>query len=170
MISSVRHFAFALALAASPAALAAEPLVLSDELIVGTWECGPTTMRGANFDLVVSTRTVNLADHTSTTVTTSVVTPHGARPVTSVDEIVASWRVEGDILTTEVKSARFVTSSDITVSQEEGQRLLDAQMAKKSVYQSRVLSIDAESMRSIPHNSMFKEAAVESVCKRVPAQ
>jgi hypothetical protein len=162
----VQGFFPLIALTLWSSAVLAEPAILSDENYVGAWECGPTTMHGANFDLVVTARMVNRADHTSTTTSTSIITPHGAAPITNVDESVDTWKIEGDLITTQTVSWRFVSSTDPTLTVEEGQSILDKQRDTKSTYLARVLSADRDTIRTIPHNSLYAEAVVESVCKR----
>jgi len=140
---------------------------LSEESLVGTWECGPTTMQGPNFDLVVTTRTTNNHDHTYSSLTTSVITPHGQSAVTNKDIAYGSWRLEADVVTSKVERVQFLSSSDPSFSSELGQQIQEAQLKKKSVYQSRVLDFDGNTSRSVPVDSMYKEAVVESSCRRV---
>ena len=140
---------------------------LSEESLVGTWECNSTTMQGPNFDLVVITRTTNNADHTYSSITTSVITPHGQSTVTNKDISYGSWRLEADVVTSSVERVQFLSSSDPTFSNELGQQIQEAQLEKKSVYRSRILDFDGNTSRSIPVDSMYKEADVESSCRRV---
>jgi hypothetical protein len=140
---------------------------ISDASLIGTWECGPTTMHGPNFDLLVTTRTTNNADHTYSSLTTSVVTPQGGLAVTNKDLAHGTWQLDGDVITSTVTRVEFLSSTDATISNKFGQDIQDAQLKKKSVYQSRIIHFDGQTSRSIPVNSMYKEAVVESSCKRV---
>ncbi len=140
---------------------------LSDQAMLGDWDCGPTTMHGPGFDLVVTVRTTNRPDHTYTSLTTSVITPHGKSPVTNKDQAYGTWRLDGGIVTSSVQRVEFLSSSDPTFSKELGQKIQDDQLRKKSTYQSRILEFDGEVSRSIPVNSLYKEAIVESSCRRV---
>ena len=140
---------------------------ITDESLIGTWECSPTTMHDPNFDLVVTTRTTNNSDHTYTELTTSVITPHGKPSITNRDQANGTWRLDGDVTTSTVLRVEFISSSDPTISKELGQQIQESQLKKKSVYQSKILAFDGATSRSVPLNSMYKEAAVESSCKRV---
>ena len=69
-------------------------------------------------------------------------------------------------MTSTVQRVELLTSSDPSITKEIGQQAQDAQVRKKSIYQSRILEFTGHSSRSIPVNSMYKEAAVESTCER----
>lgn len=140
---------------------------LSHESLVGTWDCGPTTIHGSNFDLVVTTRTTNNSDHTYSRLTTSVITPHGQVAVTNKDISLGSWHLEGDVVTSVVERVQFLSSSDPTFSEELGQDIQEAELRKKSVYKSRILDFNGKTSRSIPVDTMYEEASVESSCWRV---
>jgi hypothetical protein len=140
---------------------------LTSQSLVGTWRCAPVTMHGPNFDLVATSEITNGADNTYTELTTSVFTPHGKAPITSTDRSFGTWRLDGDVITTDVREAEFLSSSDPSISIERGQKALEAQLNKKSTYQSRVLEFTGNTLRRIPVNSMYKEAVVESSCERV---
>lgn len=140
---------------------------IAESRIVGTWECGPTIMHGPDFDLKVTEKTTNNADHTFITTTTSVITPHGGTEATHIDEAIGTWRLNGDIVTSALSKSTFLSSSDPTFDKEMGQQIQDAQLRKKSIYQSRLLEITANRSRSITTDSMYKEAEVESVCHRI---
>jgi hypothetical protein len=140
---------------------------LTDKSFVGTWECGPTTMHGPNFDVAVTTRTANRPDHTYSSLTTSVITPQGQLPITNKDQADGTWSLDGDIITSTVQRVEFLSSSDPKITKWLGQQIQDAQLKMKSVYQSRILIFDGITSRSVPVNSMYKEAVVESSCKRV---
>lgn len=152
--------------AVSPSATQSVPVVLTDEIMIGTWDCGPTTMHGPKFDIVVSSRTTNRPDHTATTVTTSIITPHGAPPITNIDEATETWAIDGDLVTRIVSKIRFISSTDPRITPEIGQQIVDDQVARKSVYQSRILGIKGRVLRSIPFNATQKQAEVESTCSR----
>lgn len=140
---------------------------LSDQALLGAWECGPTTMHGPNFDLKVTVQTTNRPDHTYASLTTSVITPHGKSPVTNKDQAHGTWRLDGDIITSTVQQVEFLSSSDPTFSKELGQKVQDDQLRKKSTYQSRILEFNGDVSRSIPVNSLYKGAVVESSCRRI---
>lgn len=163
-------FAFLLLSVASQPAAPPPSVVLTDELIIGTWECRPTTMHGPNFDIVVTSRTSNRPDHTSTTLTTSIITPHGAGPITNIDEATETWAIDGDVITRTVSKIRFVSSTDPKITPAVGQQIMDDQIARKSVYQSRVVGIDGKYVRSVPFNATHKQAEVESTCRRLSSK
>lgn len=127
------------------------------------------TMHGPNFDVEVTTRTTNNADLTYSSRTISVITPHGKDPVTNQDLSYGTWQLDGDIVISKVKRVEFISSSDPAFSHSIGQQILEGEVRKKSVYRSRLLHLDlgAGTSRSIPVDSMYKEAVVESSCRRV---
>ena len=139
----------------------------TEKSLIGTWDCGPTTMRGPDFDVVVTTRTINRADHTYTSLTTSVITPKGQPALINKDQADGTWSLDGDIITSSVQRVEFLSSSDPKISKWRGQQIQDAQLKNKSVYQYRILAFDGITSRSVPVNSMYEEAVVESSCKRV---
>ena len=145
----------------------ASPATLSKESLVGTWLCGPTTMHGPNFDIVVTMETTNAADNTYTSLTTSAISPHGKDPITTKDRAFGTWQLDGDVITSHVQKVEFLSSSDPSISNEFGQQVQDAQLKKKSTYHSRILEFTGDTSRSVPVNSMYKEAVVESSCERV---
>ena len=140
--------------------------VLSDASLVGVWKCGPTTMRGPGFDMVATFETTYRVDHTTTTLTTSVISPHTGVPVTLRDRADGEWTLEGDVLTSTVRKVEFVSSTDPTLGPQEGQGILEAQVRKKSVYRSRSLACDGRVWRSSPVDPMYAEADVETTCRR----
>ncbi|MGE8281128.1 MAG: hypothetical protein ACN6O2_11890 [Stenotrophomonas sp.] len=140
---------------------------LSDESITGAWECGPTTMHGPDFDVVVTTRNTNNADHTYSSLSTSIITPHGQVAVTNQAIDHGTWRLETDVITFTVERVQFLSSSDPTFSNTLGQQIEDAQLKKKSVYRYRMLHFDGNTSRSVPVDPMYKEAEVESSCRRI---
>lgn len=139
---------------------------LTSQALVGTWRCGPTVIHGPNFDIAVTTETSNASDGTYSTLTTSIITPHGKPPITTTDRAWGTWLLENDVITSTVQRVEFLTSSDPSITKEIGQQAQDAQVRKKSSYQSRILEFTGRSSRSIPVNSMYEEAAVESSCER----
>jgi hypothetical protein len=124
-------------------------------------------MHGPNFVMAVTTETANAPDGTYSTLTTSVVTPHGKSSITTSDRAWGTWLLEDDVVTSTVQKVEFLSSSDPSITKEIGQQAQDAQVRKKSSYQSRILEFTGRSSRSIPVNSMYKEAVVESSCARV---
>lgn len=143
------------------------PAGLSSQSLVGAWRCGPTAMHGPTFDMAVSTETINRADGRYTSLTTSVITPHGKSPVVIQDRASGIWLLEGDILASEVQEVKFLSSSDPSISNERGQKMQDDLLKKKSIYRSRILKFTRRTLRIIPVEPTDKEAEVESLCKRV---
>ena len=143
-----------------------DKVALTSKALIGTWRCGPTVMHGPNFDISVTTETANASDGTYSTLTTSVITPHGKPSITTTDRAWGTWLLEDDVITSTVQRVEFLTSSDPSITKEIGQQAQDAQVRKKSTYQSRILEFTGHFSRSIPVNSMYKEAAVESSCER----
>lgn len=66
-----------------------------------------------------------------------------------------------------INHLEFLSASDPSVTKKAGQKAQDEQLAKKSVYESRILEFNGTYSRSIPINSMYKDAAVESTCERI---
>ena len=139
----------------------------SGESLTGTWHCGPTAMHGPGFDLSVSTQTINRADGSYTSLTTSEITRHGESPVVMRDRASGSWRLEGDILISTVRQVEFLSSSDPSIGNELGQKMQDDLIRQKSVYRSRILAFAGDALRVVPLGAKYKEAEVESVCKRI---
>lgn len=150
---------------AAGCATAGEPKLSKDSL-VGAWECGPTTMHGPDFDVVATTHTIYGGDSAFTEITTTVITPRDKYPMTTEYEVHGTWRLDADVITTNVTYGRFLSSTDPSVGVEHGQQALDEQLKKKSTTQTRVLAFAGTTFRSIPVNAMYKEAVVESPCKR----
>ncbi len=166
MMEAIGRLFLLLSLSCS-AGLAASPAALSEQALVGTWECGPTILHGPDFELVVSERTTRQADGRYTGLTISVITPQGVAPVTNRDAAEGLWRLEGDVLVSTVQRVRFLSSSDPAFSHALGQRILDAEREKKSVYRSRILAFDGTIARAIPVDSLYEAAEVESTCRRL---
>ena len=140
--------------------------VVTHDSIVGSWECGPTTMKGPQFEMTVVIVTKYASDGTFESTTTSVITPSGKAAISLVDLARGSWKLDGTILSSSFKDSQFISSSDPSISQEFGQKIQDDQLRKKSVYKSEILEIGQASMRMIPVESEYAEAVVESACKR----
>ncbi|MGN7916448.1 hypothetical protein [Lysobacter sp. 22409] len=143
------------------------PAGLSSQSLAGTWRCGPIAIPDPNYDLVVSTETINRADGRYTSLTTSVITPHGKSPVVIQDRASGTWLLEGDILVSKIEEVKFLSSSDSWISNERGQKVQDDMLKKKSVYRSRILKFTGRTLRIVPVEPTYKEAEVESLCKRV---
>lgn len=141
-------------------------LVVTHDSIVGAWECGPTTMKGPQFEMTVVIVTKYAADGTFESTTSSVIAPSGQSAISQIDSARGSWKLDGTILSSSFKDSKFISSSDPSISQEFGQKIQDDQLRKKSVYKSEILEIGQTSMRMIPVESEYAEAVVESVCKR----
>jgi len=124
-------------------------------------------MHGPNFDRVVTERTIKKSDHTFVGESTAVITPSGKPAVTNMDRQWGIWRLDGDVVISTIQRVQFLSSTDTSFTRELGQKLLEDQVRKKSTYKSRILSFDGKTSRSIPVDSMYKEAVVESTCRRI---
>jgi hypothetical protein len=138
----------------------------SQENLVGTWKCGPTEMEGPGFTVTVSETSTNNPDGTFTTDTTTIISAPDKAPLTLLNRANGTWELADDILRTHFDRVDFISASDPSVSHEAGQKAQDDQLRKKSIYESRILGIERNRYRSIPVNSMYKEAVVESSCER----
>ncbi|WP_133477930.1 hypothetical protein [Cognatilysobacter segetis] len=118
--------------------------------VVGRWRCGPTTLHGSGFDVAVSTDSTYQADRRFQTVTRSVITRPGHAPVTTQDRAEGTWSLTGDVLRTTVQRVTFLSSSDPGISVGEGQRLQDAQLKRRAVYETRLQRIDAAHWTTSP--------------------
>ncbi|WP_269792090.1 hypothetical protein [Stenotrophomonas sp. Iso1] len=147
----------------------AEPPTFSAADLLGTWECGPTSMHGPGFDLDVLIKTTNHPDGTYTSSSTSIIKPHGKSAVTNLDESKGTWVLQGDLLTTVVESARFISSTDPTFSRNEGQLLLEDELHKKRTYEARLLELKDGHSRTVPVGSLYPEAVTESSCRLLPS-
>jgi hypothetical protein len=123
---------------------------LSPTSITGRWRCGPTVLHGSGFDVTVSTDTTYRPDARFETLTRSVITRPGHAPITTQDRAEGTWVLAGDVLRTTVQRARFLSSSDPSVSVADGQRLQDAQLRARSVFETRLQRIDAQQWRTSP--------------------
>jgi hypothetical protein len=123
---------------------------LSPTSVAGRWRCGPTVLHGTGFDVTVSTDTRYGPDARFETVTRSVITRAGRAPVTTQDRAEGTWALAGDVLRTTVQRARFLSSSDPSVSVADGQRLQDAQLRTRSVFETRLQRVDARNWRTSP--------------------
>lgn len=139
---------------------------LTDADMIGTWHCGPTTMRGPGFELVVTSRVTHGADHTSSSVTTSVISRPDMPDVTNEDAAWGRWDVEGREFVGTVERVEFLSSTDPETTKERGQKMLDDILRLKTEYRSRVLEHDGTHTRSVPIDAMFEEAEVETRCTR----
>ncbi len=162
----IRKLAIAVLLGLAGSACAGS-LSLTEADLVGTWRCGPTAMQGPGFTVTVTDVTTKLPDGTYTANTSTVIAPPGKPSITLQDRSNGTWKLAGDIVTSHVTGVEFLSASDSSVTKEAGQKAQDDQLAKKSVYESRILEFTGNRSRSIPVNSMYKEAAVESTCERI---
>jgi hypothetical protein len=162
------HFQFAMlvALMSTIGSAAAAAVPVSAGALTGSWECGPTVMKGPQFVMSVLSVTTRSADGTFVSTSTSTITPDGQTPKTLIDASRGTWKLEGTTLISTYLESRFVPSADRSVPAEIGQRVLDDELRKKSVFKSKVLDITSTSMRSIPVDSAYVEAVVESTCRR----
>ena len=142
-------------------------VALSEKSLLGTWECGPTTMQNGTLNLVLTTRTTYSADHTFVGLSTSVMTFSGKAPITNKDQAFGVWRLDGDIMTFTTQRVEFLSSTEKSISREFGQKIQDDALKLKPTSQSRVIYFDGMTSRSLPLDSMFKEAQVESSCRRI---
>lgn len=147
----------------------AAPLPVSPAALTGTWECGPTVMKGPQFVMSVVSVTTRAADGTFVSKSTSIITPDDQSPKTLIDASRGTWKLEGTTLVSTFLESRFVPSEDKSVPTEIGQKILDDELRKKSVFKSKVLDVTSKAMRSIPVDSAYPEAVVESTCRRATA-
>ena len=141
------------------------------EDLVGLWKCWPTLMNGPipGSTISVVDQTTRFADGSFSGETTTVISVPGQEPMELLDRSSGEWKFDADVLSVQVKTDVFVSASDPSISQEIGQKALDDQLSRKSVYQSRILTFDGTSLRTFPVGSMFKEAEVETKCERLAA-
>lgn len=140
---------------------------LSSQALVGTWRCGPVAVADPNYDLVVTTETINQADGRYTGLSTSVFTQPGKAPVVIQDRASGTWRLEGDIFVSKIEQVQFLSASDSWISQERGQKVQDEMLKKKSVYRSRILEFTGPTLRIVPVDPAYKAAELESLCERI---
>jgi hypothetical protein len=154
-----------LLVSAGSAAATTSPLSSSD--LVGTWRCGPTFMQGPGFTVTVTDETTKLSDGTFIGHSRSLISAPGKPPLTLEDRSSGTWELVGDVVRSRINRIEFLSASDPSITKDAGQRAQDEQLAKKSVYESRILEFNGTHSRSIPVNSMYEEAAVESTCERI---
>ena len=141
---------------------------VTPESLVGTWECGPTTMKGPEFVSNVTSVGIFAADRTFVGMTTNVIKPSGRSAITVVNSSRGNWRLEGTTLFWIYQESKFISASDPNITAEMGQKVEDDEMRKKSIFKSEILEISRESMRRIPVDSAYAAAVVETRCKRIP--
>lgn len=154
-----------LLVSAGSAAATTSPLSSSD--LVGTWRCGPTFMQGPGFTVTVTDETTKLSDGTFIGHSRSLISAPDKPPLTLEDRSSGTWELVGDVVRSRINRIEFLSASDPSITKDAGQRAQDEQLAKKSVYESRILEFNGTHSRSIPVNSMYEEAAVESTCERI---
>ena len=143
-------------------------LAVSQDMLVGTWKCAAVApMKGPGFVLELSYVTERTANLTFFTTATGVHTFTGRAPITIVDTSQGTWRLEGSTIIWTTKEVKFVSSSDPIVTSERWQKIQDDQLAKKAIDKSKVLEIDAQSMRTIPVDSEYQDAMVGTKCVRI---
>ena len=167
------HLAMCIVLNAALCAASAAPVEVTEKLLTGIWECGPTAMQGppggpASLITVVS-MTDRAPDLTFSSLTTTVILYSDRRSLTFIAADKGSWRLEGTTLLSEYKESTFVSASDPRISREAGQQVLDAELRKKSVFKSAILDIGPTALRSIPVDSAHAGAVVEATCRRTDA-
>lgn len=142
------------------------PLAVSQESLTGTWECGPTTMKGPQIVISVTSVTKFAPDLSFVSTTTNVIKPSSRSAVTVVNSSRGTWRLEGTTLIWAYQESKFISSSDPFISAEIGQKVEDDELRKKSVYKSEILEVTRQSMRRIPVDSAYAAAVVEASCRR----
>lgn len=135
--------------------------------LAGKWRCGPTTMLGPGLVVRVVEVTTNQLDGTFTSDTETTISANAKPPLTLLTRSTGTWQFRGDVWTTNVHEATFISASDPTLTHEVGQAALDEQTRKKSIFRSRLVSVDKGVYRFMPQDSMYPEAAVASVCSRI---
>lgn len=141
------------------------PLATPHDL-VGTWRCGPTVMQGLGFTITASEKIERTAAGTFVSHGTTVITRPDQNPLTLHDRSNGTWELADGIIKTYFLHTEFLSASDPSVTKEAGQKAHDDQLRKKSVYKTRVLGYAGTRYRTIPVNSMYKEAEVEGSCER----
>lgn len=107
-------------------ARAESPLRLSGQAIVGTWDCRAATMQGPGFVVEATWQVTRRADHSYSSLNTSLVTAEGKPSITTTDQADGIWRLEGDVIVTSVVRVEFLSSSDAGIGKELGQQTLEA--------------------------------------------
>lgn len=118
--------------------------------VTGHWRCGPTVLHGTGFDVTVSTDTTYRSDARFETLTRSVIARTGRAPVTTQDRAEGTWSLSGDVLRTTVQRVTFISSSDPAISVATGQKLQDAQLRQRSVFETRLRRIDTTHWSTAP--------------------
>ena len=118
--------------------------------VAGRWRCGPTVLHGTGFDVTVSTDTTYRSDARFETLTRSVIARAGHAPVTTQDRAEGTWSLAGDVLRTTVQRVKFIASSDPAITVAAGQKLQDAQLRQRSVFETRLRRIDAQHWTTSP--------------------
>jgi len=134
--------------------------------LVGKWRCGPTVMRGPNVIVTASEEIIRADDGSFVSHGTSMIEVPGKPPLTIQDKSDGSWELTGEVLKTHIQHLEFLSSSEVSITKEMGQKVEDDQLAKKSIYENRVLEHTGMRYRVFPVNPMHKEAAVETSCER----
>ncbi|QYF95319.1 hypothetical protein KY495_09280 [Massilia sp. PAMC28688] len=139
---------------------------VTKQLIVGTWECGPTVMKGPDVTVTASYVLERKPDMTFMHTGTSRVEPKGREAFTFDATYRGTWKLAGDVLTWTYTESKFVGSSLPQVTPEIGQKIIDDEHRKQPISSSRVIRVDARSISTIPVKPLYAAAAVASHCKR----
>ena len=140
---------------------------LSEKSLVGAWECGPISMHKGNLDLVLTTLTTYSPDLTFVSLSTSVMTFTGKAPITNKDQAYGTRSLKGDTMTFATKRVEFLSSSEKSISRELGQKINNDFLLLEPTSQSRIIHFDGKTSRSFLIEPMYKEAQVESSCRRI---
>jgi hypothetical protein len=152
----------------APASAASLPI--SQKSLIGTWECGPTIMKGPHAVMSVVSITTFADDNSFVGKSSNVIAPPGSSAFTVTNSARGTWQLEGTALTWVYLESKFISSSDPRISVESGQKVEDDEMRKKSVFKSKILEITHDTLRRIPIDSAHPEAVVEAKCKRILAK
>lgn len=139
---------------------------IKKQLVVGTWECGPTVMKGPEVTVTASYVVERKADMTFMHTGTSRVEPKGREAFTFDATYRGTWKLAGDVLTWTYTESKFVGSSLPHVTPEIGQKIIDDEQQKQPISSSRVLRVDARSISTISVKPLYPAAAVASHCTR----
>lgn len=145
-------------------------LPVTENALIGTWDCGPTKMKGPDFVMSVVSATKFGADRTFVNMTTNLIEPAGKSAITIITSSRGTWRMEGTTLVWIYQESKFISSSNPAITPELGQKFEDDDLRKKSVYKSKILEISQDLLRRIPINSAHPEAVVEARCRRTPSE
>jgi hypothetical protein len=134
--------------------------------LIGPWACGPITMAGPGFDVILSYTIDYLKDGSYREMSDSTVKAASGRTVKTRSSGQGAWTLNKGIIETRGGKSEFLSSDDPAYTVEMGQGHLDAENKKKNWSKSQILALDAKQLRKIPIEVMYKQAAVEVNCLR----